>query len=159
MPNTENIPPKDSLLPWYEFSKLSAERCSTSFGIPINGNSFYFTNMLAEEVGEVCGALKKLTRPYTKRDEEKIIKYLSKTFGKTPEEISIEYSPEELQYAHQGKYRNELVGELADVFMALDLLASNLEMDLPTAVGLKFTEVCRQLNFKPELGNIVLKQN
>jgi NTP pyrophosphatase (non-canonical NTP hydrolase) len=81
---------------------------------------------LAGEAGELCNVVKKLNRI---RDE-----LPGNKPGVTKESLE-----------------KELIGEIADIYLYLDLFAEAAGVDLPSAIKMKFNEVSQRVGFKEEL--------
>lgn len=127
-----------------KFSKVNWDRNEALF----NGatlEDIYFTTAIAEEVGEVCGIIKKLKRGFNERELLKCRnKYLALNPGIKSQDIP------GADYFRSEWYKNQshnLAGEVADVFVYLNLLAYKNGINLMAAVEEKFNQVT--LEMKP----------
>lgn len=126
------------------FSKTNWARNEALF----NGatlEDIYFTTAIAEEVGEVCGVIKKLKRGFNERE---LLKTRNKFLRENPG-IQAEHMPG-ADYFRTEWYKNQtqkLAGEVADVFVYLNLLAYKNGINLMQAVEEKFNQVT--LEMKP----------
>lgn len=108
------------------------ERDKNLFNALENEKVSYFILGLVEEAGEVAGQWKKLKRA---RRTGKISKTLAEKLEKSG-------------LTHEEYRRKELAKEMADVQMALLLLAEKTGIDLDAAVTEKFNEVSEENNLK-----------
>lgn len=122
------------------FSGLNFKRAKEIFKVSDKGPE-YFALSLAEEVGEVCGALKKLQRGFNPREESKQrAKYEKYMFENS--EAGDCLTPEEFWLA---RAKSNVAKELADVLIYLDLMASHSGIDLDEAVVSKFNSVSEEM--------------
>lgn len=127
-----------------KFSKSNWDRNEALF----NGatlEDIYFTTAIAEEVGEVCGVIKKLKRGFNERELLKARNEYKKYNPQAiPESIPGADVLREKWYKDQTQ---KLALEVADVFIYLNLLAYKNGINLMAAVEEKFNKVT--LEMKP----------
>ena len=129
----------------HQFSMVNSQRSNQFF----NGQSLedtYYTTALAEEVGEICGVVKKLSRGFNERELLKARKnFIACHPGITPDSIP----GADFFRAHWYKDKvSKLSGEIADVFIYLDLFAHKHGINIFEAVEKKFNQVTQEM--KPQ---------
>lgn len=103
--------------------------------------SLYWATCIAEEAGEVCGAIKKLERGFNQRE------YL-KTIGKTMENfVPTDSNPDwnTTKKVWEEKLKEKVGQEMADVFTYLELAATAMGIPLWKFVKQKFNQVSAEM--------------
>lgn len=125
------------------FHELNMKRCIEHF--KINPEPFYFTTAMAEELGEICGAIKKLHRGFNEREKAKIIAQLTKE-----EHQMMFFDDTDLKAIWRDRKESALKKEVADLFIYLSLFATHLGIDINTATIKKFNEVSKEMDLPKE---------
>lgn len=131
------------------------------FNLALNGSeetTQYLMLGMMEELGEISGVLKKIKRPFTKRDFDKVIQrqiQISQIIGAPESEgdaqifLGLEWENPSDQQIVKTIYLNQLYenlhSECADLFCYLDLFCCNSNIDITMAVTQKFNQVSEQL--------------
>ena len=120
-----------------EFSAINMARCIGPFNCGEKDNLYWITAM-AEELGEIAGAVKKLERGFNEREFLKLkSKYDSFTKSQNvPEPMYIDY----LKYWENDR-KKAMASEAADLFTYLNLFCQKNDIDLFKAVREKFNQV------------------
>lgn len=127
------------------FSELNLARCESPDGYNLKDmNPLFFTTALAEEVGEVCGVIKKLERGFNARERLKVIKTLS--LGMNENDVFQIPSDYVLESIWKNKLLLKLEEEMADVFTYFDLFASKMGINWKEAVYKKFDKCTEEMN-------------
>ena len=132
-----------------EFSNLNLSRCDNPLAFNCaNQPLLYWSTAIAEEAGEICGAVKNLARGFNQRELAKMKKkWLKNHELATKEELP---SDQELEAMWLDEKEDALIKEAADVFIYLDLLAQKSNKSLWGAIQAKFNEVSREMGLDNE---------
>lgn len=139
-----------------EFAKLNIERCDDPEAFNCGDKTnLYFSTALAEEVGEICGVIKKLDRGFNEREHLKMAKkwankngFAFGTAGFSQEDLIRDYGmPDRDQFEKKWLVEKlmALAEEAADLYIYLDLLAQKNRFSLWDAVGDKFNSVSNDM--------------
>lgn len=146
-----------------DFTCMNAARSRSpkGFNLAIDGSeetTQYLILGMMEELGEISGVLKKIKRPFNKRDFDKVIQkqiQISQIID-GPESEGDAQVFRELKWENPSDqqivktlYLNQLYeslnSECADLFCYLDLFCCNSNIDIALAVTEKFNQVSEQL--------------
>lgn len=125
-----------------EFERVNLQRCDGPFNCGTKTN-LYWGVALAEEVGELAGAIKKLDRGFNKRELAK----MRKKYDGKPEDMPTD---EEFQRAWYFDKMKSIGHEAADIFICLNLLCQKNKLNLSTMVVQKFNLVSKEMELGPE---------
>lgn len=127
---------------------LAARRSKQIFNIdPEEKPDTYFTTLLGEECGEVCGAVKKSERPFTQRDADKLADKLN--CDPHTSRVWNSQEPEDfydLMEKHKQKYEKAIADEIADSVIALALIAGKHNINIESAIRSKFNQVSDEMD-------------
>jgi uncharacterized protein YjgD (DUF1641 family) len=122
------------------FSQINLQRCDAQDGFNLGKEKpAYFALAMTEELGEICGILKKVNRGFNIREKKKLLK-------KLPEKEEA-YTDLELTNIWYKKMGDAMVEEMADLYMYFDLFKSKMGVDLRTALIKKFNLVTKEMEF------------
>jgi NTP pyrophosphatase (non-canonical NTP hydrolase) len=129
-----------------ELSRINWARCTSSEGFNYNPDSVQEFNAfmviaMAEEMGEIAGAWKKLMRGFNKRELAKMKK---KHLKANPGDLNMPTDDELKAKWHEQKF-NDLKDESSDLFTYLDLFLTRNGIDIKRAVTRKFNEVSNEM--------------
>jgi NTP pyrophosphatase (non-canonical NTP hydrolase) len=138
-----------------KFSRVNWARCVSPQGFnEPSPDPMYLLTGITEELGEICGIIKKLQRGFNKREQKKTLKKFIQQWendipGHRPP--SHEIDPIVLEGFWYKSLKAKLGPEVADVFGYLDLFAQRMNINIPIALMNKFNEVngdmeCTQYN-------------
>lgn len=131
------------------FSEMNEQRANRIFKVGDKGN-LYWATALAEEVGEIAGAIKKLERGFNRREFEKMKDRMIKKLRMPINVVSM------LDFDLPGDFlgvqelwvkekKKDLGKEIADVFTYLDLIATKNGINIWEEVKEKFNEVSDEM--------------
>lgn len=142
------------------FSELNEQRANRIFQIGDKGN-LYWATALAEEVGEIAGAIKKLERGFNRREFKKVQDIMIVKEKQPINVISLLHydnpTDNAVMKATWVKIKRRSIGkEIADVLIYLDLLATKNDIDMWEELRLKFNQVsdemeCPYLKINPTI--------
>jgi NTP pyrophosphatase (non-canonical NTP hydrolase) len=128
-----------------EFSTINMARCIGPFNCGQKDNLYWITAM-AEELGEIAGAVKKLERGFNERELLKMQEKWKKKHN-WEEGSHLEIPDREIFQAQWFIERTKAMGsEAADLFGYLNLFCSKNNIDLFQAVKEKFNQVSVEMN-------------
>ena len=113
-----------------EFSEKNLKRCDEVFK-QVNPTNLYWATSIAEEAGEICGAIKKLERGFNERE-------LSKFRKKNPES---ELTDEQVKEQWLLKKKADIGQEVADLLTIIDLFCTKNQIDIGKEITNKFNQV------------------
>lgn len=131
------------------FSELNEQRANRLFKVGDKGN-LYWATALAEEVGEIAGAIKKLERGFNRREFKKMQDKMIKKLKMPINIVSIlDFDiPEDffkVQEFWVKEKKKDIGKEIADVLTYLDLLATKNGINMWEELKEKFNEVSDEM--------------
>lgn len=142
-----------------ELSRLSIVRNNDPLGFNSSDKPLsHYTSKMAEEVGEVCGAIAKLQRGWSIREKRKLITQLKNKWDERHpgmEHLFVQADDDELKLVWTALKVHDVQTECADLFIMMDLLLTMTQkhypiseepIDLFGSIKKKFNEVSKELN-------------
>jgi len=141
------------------FSEKNILRCNDENGFNCgNKPPLYFTTAMAEEVGEVCGVVKKLDRGFNRREfkktKAKLIEMNRPKAMTTEHTTFTEIEALDENHAEHWAYvkeiwenwkKRQLAEEMADLYTYMDLMATKHGINMWEALRTKFNKVSGEM--------------